>query len=189
MKDINQKTKKGGASAPPRFSLRGIMLLAVLVLSWGILTGMGSKPPQVGGPAPSLEAETLKGKTVSLNDYRGKVVLLTFWATWCEPCKKEMPEIQAAYERYEKDGLVVLAVNFGEKLDTASSFAHHGKLTFPILLDRRANIAERFGVVSLPVTFFIDQDGIIRERVVGGTLTEQSIEETFKRLLKNQRSG
>lgn len=189
MKDIKQRLRMGGAPAPPRLSLREAGLFFVLLLSWGILTGMGSKPPQVGGPAPSIQAETLKGKTVSLSDYRGKVVLLTFWATWCEPCKKEMPEIQAAYERYEKDGLVVLAVNFGEKLDTASSFAHHGKLTFPILLDRRANIAERFGVVSLPVTFFIDQDGIIRERVVGGTLTEQSIEETFKRLLKNQSSS
>jgi peroxiredoxin len=189
MKDKDPKEREGGATAPPHLSLRKITLFAILILYWGILTGMGSKPPQVGGPAPSLEAETLKGKTVSLNDYRGKVVLLTFWATWCEPCKKEMPEIQAAYEKHKEDGLVVLAVNFGEKLDTASSFAHHGKLTFPVLLDRRANIAERFGVVSLPVTFFIDQDGIIRERIVGGTLTELSIEETFKRLLKNQRSG
>jgi len=189
MKENHQKTKKGGAPAPPRLSLRGVVLFAILVLSSGILSGMGSKPPQVGGPAPSIQAETLKGETVSLNDYRGKVVLLTFWATWCEPCKKEMPEIQAAYERYEKDGLAVLAVNFGEKLDTASSFAHHGKLTFPILLDRRANIAERFGVVSLPVTFFIDQDGIIQERVVGGTLTVQSIDEIFKRVQKNQHSG
>ncbi len=67
--------------------------------------------------------------------------------------------------------------------------AHHGKLIFPVLLDRRANIAERFGVVSLPVTFFIDQDGIIRERVVGGTLTEDGIEEIFKRVQTKQGPG
>lgn len=174
----------GGASSPPYSSLRTMTLFILLTISWGVLIGMGSKLPQVGGPAPSLEAETLKGEKVSLSDYRGKVVLLTFWATWCEPCKKEMPEIQAAYEKHKEDGLVVLAVNFGEKLDTASSFAHHGKLTFPILLDRRVNIAERFGVVSLPVTFFIDPEGIIRERVFGGTLTAEGIEQTFRQIQK-----
>lgn len=171
------------AGAPLRFSLRGIRLFVALLLSFGLLTGMGSKPPQVGGPAPSFEAKTLEGKMVSLSDYRGKVVLLTFWATWCEPCKKEMPEIQAAYEKHQ-EGLVVLAVNFGENLDTASDFAHHGKLTFPVLLDRRVNIAERYGVISLPVTFFIDQDGIIRERVVGGTLTEEGIGNVFEQIRK-----
>jgi peroxiredoxin len=146
---------------------------------------MGSKPPQVGGPAPSFQAETLEGKTVSLDDYRGKVLLLTFWATWCEPCKKEMPEIQAAYEKHKEEGLAVVAVNFGEKKEPAEAFFEKTGLTFPSLLDRRANIAERFGVISLPVTFFIDQDGIIRERVVGGTLTAEGIEQTFRKIRKS----
>lgn len=185
MKNRNQKGRKGGAAAPPLFSLRGITLFAVLVLSWEILAGMGSKPPQVGGPAPSFEAKTLEGKAVSLSDYRGKVVLLTFWATWCEPCKKEMPEIQAAYEKHKEDGLAVVAVNFGEKKEPAQAFFEKTGLTFPSLLDRRANIAERFGVVSLPVTFFIDQDGIIRERVIGGTLTAGGIEQTFQKIWKS----
>lgn len=185
MQSSNSKERKGGAAAPPRLALQGVGLFLILLLFWGLLTGMGSKPPQIGGPAPSFEAKTLEGKMVSLSDYRGKVVLLTFWATWCEPCKKEMPEIQAAYEKHQEEGLVVLAVNFGENLDTASGFAHHGKLTFPILLDRRANIAERFGVISLPVTFFIDPDGVIRERVVGGTLTEEGIERLFRKVRKS----
>jgi peroxiredoxin len=146
---------------------------------------MGSKPPQIGGPAPSFEAETLEGKAVSLDDYRGKVVLLTFWATWCEPCKKEMPEIQAAYEKHKEEGLAVVAVNFGERKEPAQAFFEKTSLTFPSLLDRRANIAERFGVISLPVTFFIDQDGIIRERVVGGTLTVEEISRIFQRTRKN----
>jgi peroxiredoxin len=185
MKNSNQKKEKGAAFAPPFFSLRKSVLFTILILFCGLLTGMGSKPPQVGGPAPSFEAKTLEGKMVSLSDYRGKVVLLTFWATWCEPCKKEMPEIQGAYEKHQEEGLVVLAVNFGENLDTASDFTHHGKLTFPVLLDRRVNIAERYGVISLPVTFFIDQDGIIRERVVGGTLTAEGIEQLFRKVRKS----
>jgi peroxiredoxin len=96
-----------------------------------------------------------------------------------------MPEIEAAYENHKEEGLVVLAVNFGEKGDQAEAFAKKMGLTFPIVVDRRANIAERYGVVSLPVTFFIDPNGIIRERVFGGTLTEQSITETFRRVKAN----
>lgn len=164
------------------FPLSRAILFLFLLLVAGVLTGMGSKPPQVTGPAPDFETETPKGEKGSLKDHRGKPVILTFWATWCEPCKKEMPEIQAAYEAHKNEELVVLAVNFGEKGENAQAFAEKMGLTFPILLDRRANIAERYGVVSLPVTFFIDRDGIIRERVFGGTLTKESISDIFLRL-------
>jgi peroxiredoxin len=184
MKNNNQEKKEGGAPAPLSFPYRGILLTLLFLLS-GFLTGMGSKPPQIGGPAADFQAETPQGKPVSLSEYKGKVVILTFWATWCEPCKKEMPEIEAAYENHKEEGLVVLAVNFGEKADQAEAFAKKMGLTFPIVVDRRANIAERYGVVSLPVTFFIDPNGIIRERVFGGTLTEQSITETFRRVKAN----
>ena len=179
----NQKTM-GGTLVPPSSSFyRAVFLTGLLLLS-GILTGMGSKPPQVGGPAANFQAETPEGKPISLGEYKGKIVILTFWATWCEPCKKEMPEIQAAYEKHKEDGLVVLAVNFGEKGEVADAFVKKMGLTFPIVVDRRANIAERYGVVSLPVTFFIDPNGIIRERVFGGTLTKENIEEISNALKK-----
>lgn len=184
MESSNHQKKKGGAPAPPRFSLRGIGIFFLLLLSGGLLTGMGSKPPQIGGPAAAFTLNDLEGRPVSLADYKGKVVLLNFWATWCEPCKKEMPEIQAAYEKRKEEGFVVLAVNFGENPDPTASFVHHGRLTFPVLLDRRADVAERYGVINLPVTFFIDPEGIIRERIFGGTLTAQGIEETFEKLRK-----
>lgn len=162
-----------------------IIHVFILLLSWGVLTGMGSKPPQIGSPAPSFEAETVERKTVSLNDYRGKVVLLTFWATWCEPCKKEMPEIQAAFEEHKGEGFVVLGINFGEKPKEAEKLVEAMGLTFPILIDRKVEVAEHYGVINLPVTFFIDQDGIIRERVVGETLTNESITGIFRRLRNN----
>lgn len=147
-----------------------------------LLTGMGAKPPQVGRPAPPFTLSDLEGRPVSLADNNGKVVLLNFWATWCEPCKKEMPEIQAAYEQYKGQGFVVLAVNFGENPDPTASFVHHGRLTFPVLLDRKASVAERYGVTNLPATFFIDPEGIIRERVFGGTLTVKGIGEIVQKL-------
>jgi peroxiredoxin len=151
-------------------------------LALALLTGMGSRPPVIGAPAPPFETTDLNGRPVALADYRGKIVLLNFWATWCEPCKKEMPEIEAAYEKLNDQGFVVLAVNFGESPDPAATFTHHGRLTFPVLLDRKVKIAARYGVVNLPVSFFIDADGIIRERLFGGTLTAAGIEQTVRKI-------
>lgn len=180
---------KEGASAPSRFTLGRVGLFAILLFSWSLLTGMGTKPPQLDGPAPPFILNDPEGHPISLADYKGKVVLLTFWATWCEPCKKEMPEIEAAYEQYKDDGLIVLAVNFGENLDSAVSFVHHGRLTFPVLIDRKVSVAERYGVVSLPVSFLIDPEGLIRERVFGGTLTAKNIGQSFQRLQGKKANG
>jgi len=156
--------------------------LCLPLIGMGVGMGMGSRPPLIGGPAPAFTLNDLEGHPVSLSDYHGKTVLLTFWATWCKPCAKEMPEIQAAYEKYEDRNFVVLAINFGEKSDPAKAFTHHGHLTFPVLLDPGAKVASRYSVVSLPVSFFIDANGLIRERVVGGTLTETGIREALVRL-------
>jgi peroxiredoxin len=156
--------------------------LIFLCLGIFLLTGMGSRPPLVGGPAPPFTLNDVEGRPVSLADYRGKVVLLTFWATWCEPCKKEMPEMHAAYKKLKGSGLIVLAINFGEDASRVADFAHHGRLDFPILSDPSVKVASLYGVVSLPASFFIDPDGIIREQVFGGTLTEKGIGETARRI-------
>jgi len=147
-----------------------------------VLLGMAGRPPLVGGPAPEFQLETVEGPSVSLSDYRGQVVLLNFWATWCEPCKKEMPEIQAAYEAYKDEGFTVLAVNFGEKKEAAEALVKAMGLTFPVVLDEKVAVAEHYNVVSLPVSFFIDPQGIIKEQVFGGTLTKAQIGEIFHRL-------
>jgi peroxiredoxin len=136
----------------------------------------------VGGPAAPFTLNDLEGHPVTLADYQGKVVLLTFWATWCGPCKQEMPEIETAYERHKDRGFIVLAVNFGEREEAVRTFVRQKGLTFPVLLNRNGNVASRYGVVSLPISFFIDQHGIIRERVFGGTLTAESISEALRQL-------
>lgn len=147
-----------------------------------LLTGMAKRPPLVGGPVPHFQLDTLNGGPAKISDYRGKVVLLNFWATWCTPCKKEMPEIQAAYEAFKDNDFVVLGVNFGEKPKEAEKLVKEMGLTFPILLDRKVKVAERHDVISLPVTFFIDSKGIIKERVFGGTLTKEDIGAVIERL-------
>ncbi len=169
MKDFDQSIKKITAS---------MMMLLALIL----LTGMAERPPLVGGPAPDFQLDQLGGPPTKMSDYRGKVVLLNFWATWCAPCKKEMPEMQAAYDALKDQGFVVLALNFGEKAAKAEKLVKEMGLTFPILLDPDVEVAEQHRVVSLPVTFFIDPKGIIKEQVFGGSLTKQQITEVFKRL-------
>ncbi len=175
----NSRTIK---STRERIQAGGWQAFCVLFSCMGalLLVGMGSRPPQMGGPAPDFTLESFEGRRVSLSEFRGKVVLVNFWASWCEPCKKEMPEIEAAYQRHKNDGLVVLAVNFGERKEEAER--HVRGLSFPLLLDRNTVVAEAYGIRSLPVTFFIDSDGIIRERMTGGLLTKEGIEQTFQTL-------
>lgn len=167
-----------------RKKIQHATLLLAALAAFFLLTGMGTRPPLTGGPAPPFILNDLEGRPVNLADYQGKVVLLTFWATWCEPCKKEMPEIQASYEEYKDRGVMILAVNFGENQKSAKPFVDQLGLTFPVLLDKKVGVASRYGVVSLPVSFFIDTNGIIQEHVFGGTLTKKGIAEILQRLVR-----
>lgn len=153
-----------------------------MLVLFGGLAGMAGRPPLVGGPAIPFILNDLEGRQVNSVDYRGKVVLLTFWATWCEPCKKEMPEIQAAYEHYREKDFGVLAVNFGEKPQAVLPLVKKMGLVFPVLIDQKVEVASQYGVVSLPVSFFIDQNGMIKEQVFGGTLTKEGIGKILQRL-------
>jgi cytochrome c biogenesis protein CcmG/thiol:disulfide interchange protein DsbE len=116
--------------------------------------------------AHAFTLTTLDGKSVSLNDWRGKIVLVNFWATWCPPCRSEMPDIEAAYQTH-RDNFVVLAINQSESVDAAKRFADEFHLTFPILLDTTGSVGQQFQVQALPTSFFIDPNGIIRAANLG----------------------
>jgi peroxiredoxin len=142
---------------------------------------MAGRPPLVGGPAPEIVLNDLQGREVKLSDLRGKVVLLNFWATWCKPCKEEMPAMQAGYDKLRDQGLVVLAIN--ELEDTEQVIEHvrrHGH-TFPVVMDHDNVVANSYGVVGLPASFLVDRQGIVREKISGSLLTEQRIAELFRR--------
>ena len=154
--------------------------VSLLIVLSGLL-GMAARPPLVGSPAPEIVLKDLQGRDVKLSDLRGKVVLVNFWATWCKPCKEEMPAMQASYDKLRDKGFFVLAVN--ELEDTARVAEHirtHGH-TFEVVMDHNNQVANVYGVVGLPASFLIDPQGIVRERIAGSLLTESRIEEMVKK--------
>lgn len=117
--------------------------------------------PLVGSEAPNFSLRSLDGSEMSLRAWRGQVVLVNFWATWCLPCRTEMPEIEAAYQAHRSEGLTVLAINQGEDKETVARFVQEFRLTFPVLLDSDGAVVKRYDVRGLPASFFIDREGVI----------------------------
>jgi peroxiredoxin len=143
---------------------------------------MGSRVPAVGMPAEDFRLVDLEGNSQSLSQYRGKIVLVNFWATWCKPCTTEMPAMQASFEKLCDKGFVVLAINeLEDDVKVREHIKQYGH-TFPVLMDRDNKVANQFGVFGLPVSVFIDQEGRVQEYIKGGLLTEQKIQEIVARL-------
>lgn len=159
-----------------------VLVLALLVQQDGLAWGMGSRPPVVGSAAADFSLSDLDGRPQSLSQFRGKVVLVNFWATWCKPCTTEMPAMQATYDRLRNDGFVVLAVN--ELEDEAKVREHIRQYghTFPVLMDRDNRVANMYGVFGLPVSVFIDEKGVVQEYIKGGLLTEEKIHQVVDRI-------
>ena len=139
--------------------------------------------PQAGFAAPDFTLQTPDGQTLSLSDLRGQAVLLNFWATWCPPCRAEMPAIQQVYQKYRDRGFTVLAVDVQETDAQVAAFVQEQGLTFPILMDRDGAVSAAYQVKAMPSTFFIDRDGIIRQVTLGGPMAAAFIESQVTRLL------
>ena len=111
--------------------------------------------------------QLLSGTNATLSSYRGKVVILNFWATWCPPCRAEMPSMETLYQRYKDQGLEMLAVNLGENTSTVQQFIQRNGYTFPVLLDRERKSGSLYGIEAIPTTFILDRQGKIIGRIVG----------------------
>ncbi len=143
--------------------------------------------PRVGFLAPDFSLESLSGDQISLSDMRGKVIVLNLWASWCPPCRAEMPALQRVYQVNHERGLEVLAVNMTSQDNIAAveDFVQEFNLTFPILLDISAEVGNAYLMRALPTTFFIDPDGVIQRVIVGGPMSEVTLQSTVEQLLED----
>jgi peroxiredoxin len=136
-------------------------------------TNVSTIPVKVKFPAPDLILIDTEGVSRSLADYRGQVVLVNLWATWCPPCKEEMPTLQAFYDKYSDAGFVIIAINDGDPTNDVLKFVKDYDLTFPIWLDPTYIATEEaFNTLNLPTSFVIDRNGTIRLTWVGGIRAE-----------------
>ncbi|PLS14699.1 alkyl hydroperoxide reductase [Bacillus sp. M6-12] len=126
---------------------------------------------KIGVKAPDLQLSDLDGNTVKLSALKGKKVMLNFWATWCPPCKEEMPAMQKFYKQTNSDE-VILSVNIDPENDV-KGFAQKTGITFPIVLDQGGKVQKSYQVISIPTTYFIDSKGIIREKFIGAMTKEE----------------
>lgn len=140
-----------------------------------------NQAPTVGQPAPNFRLATEDGKTIELSSLRGRVVVVNFWATWCAPCKVEMPQLQALYDDYRRTGLELIGVNMQEPAEEVVRFRRSLAIAFPTALDLDGTVARRYLIRGLPTTFLIDRAGIIREINVG-IVTRQVLEEKLAKL-------
>ncbi len=129
--------------------------------------------PEEGKLAPDFLLESLDGGDLRLSDFRGRPVVLNFWATWCAPCRKEMPQFVRIYDHYKDEGLMVLAVNLQEGKSVVSPFAKDFGMNFPIGIDRGGDVGDEYDLLGLPTTYFIGRDGLIRS-VFTGPFIEKS---------------
>ena len=146
------------------------------------------KKSSVGYFAPSFKLRNIKGNYESLESYRGEVVVLNFWATWCAPCRIEMPSFEKLYRRYRSEGVTVLAITLDKNSENKiKSFVDEYGLSFPILLDEKGEVERLYPSMTIPFTYIIDRQGRIVARVDGAKNWESS--ETFEAieyLLKNR---
>jgi len=133
-----------------------------------VTSGAAEKDTTIYGKAEDFTVTDLEGNEVSLSDFKGKKVFLNFWATWCPPCKAEMPEIEKVYQETKDSDLVILAVEIGEPLDTVKTFLNDKDYNFKVLLDLDQSVATTYGISSIPTSFFIDEEGNIISKRVGG---------------------
>ncbi len=143
----------------------------ILLLAFLLLVAAGPSPWEgdklIGQKAPDFVLKDVTGKAVSLSAIKGKAVLVNFWATWCPPCRAEMPTLNRLYKEYRNKGLAVVAVSTDRKLEYVTDFLEKHPVDFPVLMDSDSRTSRQFGVFSMPTSFLLDRNGFIIRRYLG----------------------
>jgi len=184
--DIRKKKK---TRIKKRFIFRtSILAILVAAIIFALVTNLTKDKTiyRVGDQAPDFRLEQINKyhqlETIQLSDTHGKGVMLNFWATYCEPCEKEMPYMEKLYADYQEKGIEILAVNLGEAKLTVDRFIDKHRLTFPVLHDRKGQVTDLYKIGPMPTTYFIDPEGNIVEKVEGA-LTLDRLEGYFMEIL------
>lgn len=149
----------------------------------GINSDFSAIPVEVDFAVPELNLRGLDGKPVSLLDYRGKVVLVNLWATWCPPCREEMPTLQEFFEKYRDQGFTLIAINQEESRNIVRPFVEEFGLTFPVWLDENYLAQREFNTMSLPSSYVVDRNGRVRLMWIGG-ISKRNLEKFVPGIIK-----
>jgi len=161
-----------------------LVVIALVVLSTnGASASINVSRVKIGSPLGNFTLTDINGKTVRLSDYAGKPVLLNAWATWCPPCKAEMPLLNQYYQAHKNTGFVILAVNAGDPQANAADFANQNGLSFLILLDPSTRLLDALGISDFPTSILIGKDGIVKTIHVG-MFTQQTLDAEITPLIQ-----
>lgn len=138
--------------------------------------------PKEGQRAPNATLVDLQGSQLKISDLKGRPLIINFWATWCPPCRAEIPELDAVYREHRDKGLEVLGINYGEESETVQGFLKGMEVSYRIVMDPYDEAADRYRIAALPTSFFVDSEGIIRAVHLGG-MDRQAIEGKLAKIL------
>ncbi|MDO3679058.1 TlpA family protein disulfide reductase [Paenibacillus ehimensis] len=166
---------------------KGMLLLVVVLVSLALYSKLPARAgtaAKVGAQAPAFSLTGLDGQTYTSEQFRGKPLIVNFWASWCGPCKEEAPALVRLYERY-KDRVELVAVNITAKdrIESVQAFASAYGLPFPVLLDERAETAQAYRIVPIPTTYLIDRNGMIADKITGAA-DDAALEKKITALLQ-----
>jgi peroxiredoxin len=150
---------------------KALLLLSLVLLMTVSLATAAVAPWEIdeimGKEAPNFTLRDLSGSEASLSSHRGKVVLINFWATWCKPCKNEMPSFNSLFNRFKDKGFIVLGISIDKSKKPVQKFLNKIPVDFPILLDSDIVVAKAYKVYAYPTTFLVDRDGVLSEKFIG----------------------
>lgn len=162
----------------------GILMVAILLIASNNPETQGVNFAKTGEPIGDFELNGLDGKPIQLSDYQGKTVLINAWATWCPPCRAEMPALEAFYQQYHTSGFEILAVNAGDTPEAAAEFVITNQLSFPVVLDPEVKTLMDMGVQAFPTSILIDENGMV-EYIHVGMFTEAQLDQIIAPYLRN----
>lgn len=168
-----------------RLFISAIITAAGLTVSGCSVEWKASQIPETGEVAVDFRLEDLDGNTVTLNEFNGSPVLLNFWASWCTPCREEIPLLETIYNdsKWRETGLVILAINVGESKTTVEDFVEEYGISFTVLLDTERNVFRQYFVRGVPTTYFIDTKGVIQRVTIGAFADVEEIEKNLDKII------